>query len=229
MKNKNIIPVLRMIQNLDESSLKNPVVVADLVRCFGLVCWGPPAFGGDEQYKNPTSDMAGIYQTPIQIAGALAFLSEFKIESYLEIGVFQGGNFLFVTEYLRRFNPEIKCLGIDPTGFLNPDVKELTELSEWRRIAQVTSDKLGDRKFDCVFIDGDHSAEWVRADYQNAGRRAKVCLIHDIQEPDCPAVVEFWNDLKRTSKKERVEFTDSETENKIQGIGILFDKKEPKT
>jgi hypothetical protein len=116
-----------------------------------------------------------------------------------------------------------------PTMTLNPDVKELTELSEWRRIAQVTSDKLGDRKFDCVFIDGDHSAEWVRADYQHAGRRAKVCMIHDIQEPDCPAVVEFWNDLKRTSKKERAEFTDSETENKIQGIGILYDKKEPKT
>ena len=34
--------------------------------------------------------------------------------------------------------------------------------------------------FDAVFIDGDHTFEWAWADYQNAGRAARVCGLHDI-------------------------------------------------
>jgi hypothetical protein len=93
MKNKNIIVVQSLIKQLDLDTLKRPEIVTDLIRAFGIVQWGPDAFGNDEKFKNATEDMAGIYQTPDQTAKALVYLSDFKINNYLEIGVFQGGNF----------------------------------------------------------------------------------------------------------------------------------------
>lgn len=225
MKNKNIVVVQNLIRCLTVEDLRNPEVVSNLVRAFGLVCWGPDVFGEDEKFKNQITEMAGIYQTPDQIGKALVFLSDFKINSYLEIGVFQGGNFLFVSEYLRRFNPEIKCLGIDPTSYLNPEIREITELSDWLRIASVTSDKLSGRKYDLVFIDGDHSADWVKRDYESVGKHAKFCMIHDIQEAACPDVMAFWASLKGRSKMKIVEFLDTPTGGPIQGIGIIHNEK----
>ncbi len=224
MRNKNIIAVVNLIHCLEVESLRNPEVVANLIRAFGLVCWGPPVFGKDEQFKNHATEMAGIYQTPDQLSKALVYLSNFKINTYLEIGIFQGGNFLFVSEYLKRFNPEIKCMGIDPTNYLNPEIRELTELSEWMRIASVTSDKLDGRKFDLVFIDGDHSAEWVKKDYESVGQHAKICMLHDIQEGSCPAVMQFWDNLKKTTKKTCIEFLESQDAGPIQGIGIMHER-----
>jgi hypothetical protein len=131
MKNKNIIVVRNLLRLLDLDSLRNFEIVANLVRAFGIVQWGDPVFGDEEKFKNASVDMAGMYQTPNQIAKALVYLSEFKIESYLEIGVFQGGNFIFVSEYLRRFNPDIKCTGLDPTNFLNPEIHAIIQSEDW--------------------------------------------------------------------------------------------------
>jgi hypothetical protein len=42
VKNKNIIVVRNLIETLSIESLKNSEVVANLVRAFGIVQWGPP-------------------------------------------------------------------------------------------------------------------------------------------------------------------------------------------
>lgn len=221
MENKNIIAVRDLIRCLDISSLKNPDVVAHLVRAFGLVQWGPPVFGKDEKFKNPSTLMAGIYQTPDQISQALVYLSDFEIKTYLEIGVFQGGTFLFMSEYLKRFNPDIKCLGLDPTNYLNAEIREETELSEWMRMIAVTSDKLSGRVFDLVFIDGDHSAEWLAIDWESVGKAAKICMLHDIQEKSCPDVVAIWETLKKIKGKTTKEFLSHQALYPLQGIGII--------
>lgn len=222
MKNKNLIAVTNLLRCLSLDDLRNPGVVANLVRAFGIVQWGPPVFGDEEIFKNPDAETVGIYQTPTQIAPALVYLSEFKTKSYLEIGVFQGGNFLFVSEYLKRFNPSIQCLGIDPTGYLNPKVREIIELSDWMRFASVTSNQIAGRKFDLVFIDGDHSKEWVEADYNNVGRHAKICMIHDINEESCPDVAAFWKGLSG----DKIEFIETPSGRPLQGIGIVKKGKE---
>ena len=221
MKNKNIIAVRNLLRCLDIESLKNPEVVANLVRAFGIVQWGPDAFGKDEIFKNQSADMAGMYQTPDQIGKALVYLSNFKINSYLEVGVFQGGNFLFVYEYLRRFNPEIRCTGIDPTGHLNDEIRAIIETELFLSFKAITSDQLAGQEFDLVFIDGDHTAEWAKRDFENVGRHAKICMIHDIQEASCPGVVEFWETIKG---KKAVEFLDHTSEKPSQGIGIITKK-----
>ena len=222
MKNKNIIAVQNLLRCLDTGSLRNPEVVSNLVRTFGLVQWGPPVFGNDEIFKNRLADMAGIYQTPDQISKALVYLTDYPINSYLEIGVFQGGNFLFVSEYLRRFNPEIKCLGIDPTGYLNDEIQEIIEKEPWLSFKRITSDKLFGQKFDLVFIDGDHMEEWVRGDFENVGRHARICMIHDIQETMCPDVVRLWTSIKT---EDSIEFLDHTSSVPLQGIGIIHVKR----
>ena len=218
MKNKNIIVVRDLIGLLDLESLRNYEIVANLVRAFGIVQWGPPAFGDDEIFKNTSDGAAGIYQTPNQIAKALVYLSDFEINSYCEIGVFQGGNFLFVTEYLKRFNPDIRCVGVDPTHYLNDEIKEIIQ-DEWNiTFRPITSDKIIGKEFDLVFIDGEHTGEWVRKDYENVGQYAKICMFHDIQETGCPDVVKFWEKIKG---KDYIEFLDCTTELPSQGIGII--------
>lgn len=224
MKNKNIIAVQNLIRRLDEKSLKNSEVVAYLVRAFGIVQWGPAVFGDDEKFKNSSLDMAGIYQTPDQIAKALVYLTDFKINHFLEVGTFQGGNFLFVSEYLRRFNPDIWCLTIDPTNYLNPEVQEIIDAEDWLTFTPVNSDAMSWKQFDLVFIDGDHTSEWMEKDWNNVGRRAKICMIHDIQETTCPDIVAFWENLKMIEGRKMVEFLDYSSAIPLQGIGMVHDR-----
>lgn len=226
MKNKNIIAVQNLIRCLDIESLKNSDVVANLVRAFGIMPWvhpGMPLSGPEVIFINP-GDMAAIGQTPDQIAKALVYLSAFTINSFCEIGVYTGGNLLFVSEYLRRFNPNIQCMGIDPTGYLNPEIREIIELSDWLRFASVTSEQIAGRKFDLVFIDAEHTTTWLTKDYENVGKHAKFCAFHDLQDPLWPDVAAFWEGLKEISKKERVEFLDDPSGCKTHGIGLIYAK-----
>jgi hypothetical protein len=226
LKNKNIIAVQQLIRTLDIQSLKNPLVIANLVRAFGIVQWGPEVFGQDELFKNKDAYQAGIYQTPDQIAKALVYLSDFPISTYLEVGVFQGGNFLFVSEYLHRFNPNIRCIGIDPTAasFLNNEIQWVIEKEVWITFKPITSDSIQGQEFDVVFIDGEHTTEWINKDWNNVGKFAKLALIHDIQETTCPDIIEFWSELKK-SKKKTVEFLDCTSSVPTQGIGIIHNQK----
>lgn len=221
MNNKNIIAVRNLIRALDCENLKNPEVVANLIRAFGIVAWGPPAFGDEEIFKNHNENMAGIYQTPPQLAGALVYLSEFEINSYLEIGVFQGGNFIFVSEYLRRFNPGIKCFGIDPTFFLNPEIAAIINQEDWLSFEHATSVEKAKQKYDLVFIDGEHHYGWPVTDWHNVGIYAKVCVFHDAQDVTCPEVVDLWESVKSEPGRTTAEFFDHSTPEPTQGIGIV--------
>lgn len=223
MLNKNIVSVTNLIKLLDVESLKNEEILINLIRSFGLVQWGPPVFGTDETWKNNSTDMAGIYQIPKQLAQALIYLSNKKITSYCEIGVFQGGNFVFVSEYLRKFNPEIKCTGIDPTNYLNPEIRSYIDGNDWMQFKSCTSDDIVGEKFDLVLIDGNHVDGWVEKDWNNLGRYANICMIHDIQELSCQDVIDFWN--KKKTEYENKEFTFYPTEMPTMGIGIIYPDK----
>ncbi len=224
MENKNIIAVRNLIRFLDERSLQNIQVVENLIKAFGLVQWGPNVFGDDETFKNSNIEMAGIYQVPVQLASALVYLSKFSINSYCEIGVFQGGTFLFVSEYLRRFNPQIRCIGIDPTDYLNKEIAGIMGNEYWLSFNHITSDGLNGIKFDLVFIDGEHFGGWTARDYENVGRYAKICMFHDIQETTCPEVMSFWQSLKETEEKKIIEYLEHSASVPLQGIGILHDE-----
>jgi hypothetical protein len=223
MKNKNVIAVQNLIRCLPLDALKDAEVVANLVRAFGIVAWGPRTIGPEVRFINP--DNVGIAQTPDQIAKALVYLSKFKINSFCEIGVYHGANLLFCSEYLRRFNPDIKCFGVDPTEFLDSDIKDVIEKETWITLKAVTSEYLKGEKFDFVFIDADHVQPWPQRDWQNLGQHAKICGFHDLQDPGWPDVGKFWNTLKGNEKKVMVEFLDDPSNCKTHGIGIIHEKK----
>lgn len=224
MKNKNIIAVRNLIRCLDLDVLRDVKVVANLVRAFGLVQWGNETFGEDSVFKNPSVDMAGIYQTPAQIAEALVYVSTFKINSFLEVGVFQGGNFLFCSEYLRRFNPDIQCLGVDPSEYLNPEIKDIIDREISMSFKSMTSDALAGRSFDLVLLDGDHTAAGVKKDWENVGKQAKICMLHDIQGAICPDVVAFWKALKADRPDGTVKEFLTYTGKPTQGIGLIHNE-----
>jgi hypothetical protein len=221
MKNKNTTVVRNLIQCLDLESLRNPEVVANLVRAFGIMPWGPNTTGPEVDFIGTTG--AQIGQTPDQIAKALVYLSRFKIDSFCEIGVMHGGNFIFCSEYLRRFNSDIKCMGVDPTNYLDSEIREIIEKEMWLTFKSVTSDEIAGMSFDLVFIDADHVAPWPAKDYENVGREAKICVFHDLQDPLWPDVAAFWAALKG-AKKEKVEFLDDPSGCSTHGIGIIHEK-----
>jgi hypothetical protein len=192
---------------------------------FGLITdAGATTYGEEKAYMNKDRAELGVYQTPVQFASLLEEIATQPIKSYAEIGIFRGGTFLFMSTLLKLKNPKVKLLAIDPTSkqadtFIHPDA--LPYIEKYHHFG--TSDDFKGKKFDLVFIDGDHSYDWLKRDYENMGQHAKICIIHDINEPSCPDVKRFWDELKpKLQGKKILQFTDSAGGVKTQGIGVIF-------
>lgn len=83
---------------------------------------------------------------------------------------------------------------------------------------------LNGRKLDFLFIDGDHSYEGVKADYENYKQFVAGWIgFHDIQrtEKSTYGVTQFWNELSG----EKYEFIQHEWQNSF-GIGVICHGKE---
>lgn len=78
--------------------------------------------------------------------------------------------------------------------------------------------------YDFIFIDGDHTYQGVKADWDNYGHLGKIVAFHDIAgQPGC---YRLWEELRQ--KYRTVEFThsrDGNVNNGVwMGIGVLFMK-----
>lgn len=102
--------------------------------------------------------------------------------------------------HLRRNIEILKEEGFD-SHLIEADSHDLTTVSKVSDFAP----------FDVIFIDGDHSYEGVRKDWQYYGPMGKVVIFHDIRKPQPPEnmsleVWKFWDELKawnqvKTEKK----------------------------
>jgi predicted O-methyltransferase YrrM len=171
-----------------------------------------------------------LQQVPQEYVELLWFLKNQKAETYLNVGIGKGGSFMtevFIQENLKR------AVAVDNASYWGSDqqqaiernltwLKENTtaevEFHNCNSVYYLTTCK---EKFDIIFIDGDHSYEGVKKDYDNALpllNEGGYIVFHDINSHACPGVVKIWNDIK---DKNSIEFIDSNT----CGIGVWKNNK----
>lgn len=176
------------------------------------------------------------WQYPNQFSKYLVEISRLGIESYLEIGTRHGGTFVITVEYLSRFHPVRRAVGIDlsiPSAALRqwaaprPGVTVLQGDSQGRAFTRLVRDS---DPFDLVLIDGDHSEDGCRADYDLVAERSRAVVFHDIVSEPTPGVRAVWAEFRdaRGDSFDIYEFTDQYDELKrvtgadFIGIGLAI-------
>lgn len=163
-----------------------------------------------------------------------------EVTSYLEIGSKHGGSFWRISTALPKGS---RVVSVDlPHGdgsFKNSEPNLKACVAELKRrgydahlfLSDSTNAQTVERvrslsPFDLVFIDGNHTAPYVRADWKNYGPMSNMVAFHDIgyvplehKDPkklpiDVPG---FWKELK--SEHEHVEIRNCAAAN---GIGVLW-------
>ena len=176
-----------------------------------------------------------IWQYPNQFSKYLCLLREQHINSYIEIGCRWGGTFVLTNEYLKMFNSINKSVAIDIID--SPVVNYCVSNNETQFIKINSQSKefinyINNNYFDLFFIDGDHSYNGVKNDYEISKNSGKIFVFHDIISDVCPGVVQFWNELKNNENDTYnfFEFTEqyedvwNNTNQKFLGIGVAIKK-----
>ena len=227
-----VLAGIRKIHAAPLENLRSIEWLLGTIRAVGLV----PIPDADATYEGETdslnSSQQGLIQLPREFARWLLLLAEHRPATYLEIGCFNGASASLAAAYLQRFNPAFRATSIDvwPAFVFFHEVRGLVPL---RYLVGKTSFDFADESFDAVFIDGDHSFEWAWADYQNVGRAAKICALHDVnnapyRDLTMGGVCGVWDLLKRDEAGPGVAFTEifEHPSRQIMGIGVRhFDRR----
>jgi hypothetical protein len=152
------------------------------------------------------------FQLPIQFGPYLAEAARRDVASYLEIGVEHGGTFAITVEVMRRLQPMRTAIAVD----LGPIPRLLARYRRRRpevEFAAVNSGSEDFRRllrergpFDLVLIDGDHSEEGCRRDFEAVRGHARMVAFHDLNEPHYPGVRAVWESVPEAGY-EKLEFT----------------------
>lgn len=161
----------------------------------------------------------GLQQNPIEYSEYLKFLADKNINTYLEIGTYCGGTFIATMEYLKAIGQTPYGIACDNyirenlyayyNDFGNCEIHNVNS-------ASISFDFLIDKQnFDICFIDGDHSYEGVKNDWEKLKNKSRFVVFHDICV--CNGVIKLWNEIIQEGYKvETFIFND-----KPLGIGVV--------
>ena len=148
------------------------------------------------------------------------------IASYLEVGAREG----VALRYLVERTPSIKRVGVVelPQGPWGEEGSEVALAENLESLDVPYSLHIGDSKdraiiesvgpYDLVFIDGDHSYEGARADYENYRPLAKRVAFHDINHPELAksyGATKLWREVRGDDYIEYI------AKNSSKGIGVI--------
>ena len=182
-----------------------------------------------EKIEVELQDNLELQQVPREYAELLCFLRDNKTHSYLNIGIGNGGSFLLETFIQKDLK---KSVAVDNMSYGRmSNLANAEKRINWLKknmSAQIKFYNLDSSlyfnyntnfykdTFDVIFIDGDHSYQGVKADFEDSIKilnpNGKI-VFHDINSLLCEGVVKFWSEIKN---KNCQEFIDG---NKC-GIGI---------
>jgi len=138
---------------------------------------------------------------------------KYKLNSFLEIGFSAGINNTIMNKFFKFKNISVvDNLSDERNGFTfkaNMMHKNLTMIcgdSTSERTIEL-AEKLG--PYDLIFIDANHDYDYAKKDFFNYKTFLKdggVIGFHDVDNPDHPGVLQFWNELKETGDYEQKEF-----------------------
>lgn len=187
----------------------------------------------------------GAQQKWGEFAPLLALAAAREPAAILEIGSAAGGSFFAWCDIARA---DAKIVAIDLPGLYGDAQPTEDSLQEYAKAGQEAVILWGDShdpavvqqarqiapRYDLIFIDGDHSYDGVKADYETYAplvRPGGLIAFHDIVETTLSAettggpieVPRFWAELKRTAR--HAEFTSPDDRGwggAWGGIGVIF-------
>ncbi|MBI3881371.1 MAG: class I SAM-dependent methyltransferase [Verrucomicrobia bacterium] len=178
-----------------------------------------------------------LKQNMTELLGLVNLLRKQKLQRVCEIGTFKGGT-LFI--WCQLAAPDAQIISLDLPGPYNEKHREFFDSfrQPGQRLDQLLGSSheadvrerfkqtLGNAELDFLFIDGDHSYDGVRKDYEFYSRfvrRGGVIGFHDIVRRDEQPWLEvhkFWAELKTKHRHE--EFIETTSDRRKIGIGVLF-------
>ena len=231
--------------NVDRRSALHKWLACYWVACR---CWTRYALVGRKQGTRGLADLVtgNVFFSAVQVPSELAALGEILVERCparaLEIGTARGGTLFFLT---RLASPHATIVSVDLPGGKFVGNYNYTARRKWiyqhfaRRqqqlvaiqgdshsteTLQMVKSALEHQSLDYLFIDGDHTYEGVKKDFEMYSalvRKGGLIALHDIVEGPPHAVggvPQFWREVK--SQYRHREIIDDPLQGGF-GIGIL--------